>query len=190
MNFVLLFSYFFVLKVKDIIIDRIKKFDKSAFELLYQEYYERLCIYLMSYSSDKEKIEDSVQDIFIDLWNKRHTLSIQSSLNSYLYKAAYNQLMEKYRMEKRNDKMLSSYYHTAVMLAVETDPSIKSDKLTKLNQCIEALPEKCKEVFVQNKIVGLKYQLVAEKLGVSIKTVEGHITRAYSYLKDCLKRAV
>lgn len=53
-----------------------------------------------------------------------------------------------------------------------------------------ALPEKCKEVFVQNKIVGLKYQLVAEKLGVSIKTVEGHITRAYSYLKDCLKRAV
>ncbi|WP_282134517.1 RNA polymerase sigma factor [Seonamhaeicola maritimus] len=163
-----------------------KKGDQKAFEQVYSEYYEKLCVYLLSYTSDKEKVEDTVQDVFIKLWNKRKELTIRSSLKNYLYRAAYNMLMDKYRKQKRRDELLSSYYHTAVMRAIETDPSIKAEKIKKIKECIDLLPNKCKQVFMESKVTGLKRLEVAEKLNLSIKTVEGHITRAYSLIKKCM----
>lgn len=144
-------------------------------------------MYLKSYTSDHAKIEDTVQDVFIKLWHKRKRLSVKKSLKSYLYRAAYNTLMDSYRKQQRNDEMLSSYYHTAVMRAIETDTTIKTDKITKMKSCIELLPGKCKQVFVESKISGLKRAQVAENLNITIKTVEGHITKAYALLKMCLE---
>lgn len=140
----------------------------------------------MSYTTDKGKIEDTVQDVFIKLWDRRTDLDIKSSLKSYLYRAAYNGLMDKYRKQKRNDDMLSSYYHTAVMRAIETDPTVKAERLQKIKECIQLLPNKCQEVFVASKISGLKRDQISEKLNISLKTVEGHITKAYALIKDCL----
>lgn len=94
--------------------------------------------------------------------------------------------MDKYRKQKRRDELLSSYYHTAVMRAIETDPSIKAEKIKKIKECIDLLPNKCKQVFMESKVTGLKRLEVAEKLNLSIKTVEGHITRAYSLIKKCM----
>uniref|UniRef100_UPI003568DCFE RNA polymerase sigma factor n=1 Tax=Seonamhaeicola sp. TaxID=1912245 RepID=UPI003568DCFE len=71
--------------------------------------------------------------------------------------------------------------------AIETDATIKNEKLSKMKGCIELLPGKCKQVFVESKISGLKRAQVAEKLNITIKTVEGHITRAYALLKTCLE---
>lgn len=175
------------LEDKNIILERIKKGDQKAFEQLYMTYYESLCIYLKSYTSDHVKIEDTVQDVFIKLWHKRKRLTVKKSLQSYLYRAAYNTLMDNYRDQQRHDDMLSSYYHTAVMRAIETDSTVKNEKLLKMKRCIELLPNKCKQVFVESKISGLKRAQVAEKLNITIKTVEGHITRAYALLKTCLE---
>ena len=112
---------------KNIVLERLKKGDQKVFENLYSLYYEKLCIYLLSFSGDREKVEDAVQDMFMKLWSKRQSLNINTSIKSYLYRSAYNQLMDKYRKQKKNDEMLSSYFYIALMRAIEVDPKIRSE---------------------------------------------------------------
>lgn len=173
-------------KTQNILLHGLKNGDEKIFKKVYELYYEKLCVYLLSYCNDREKVEDVVQDMFIKLWSKRNELNIKTSLNNYLYRVSYNQLMDKYRQQKKKDKMLSSYYHTAVMRAIEEDPELKLKKLKKLDECLKLLPPKGKVVFVACKIKGQKYRYVSEKLNISIKTVEGHIRRSYVLIKECM----
>lgn len=170
----------------NITLEALKKGDKRAFEKLYAANYQKLCNYLLNYTNDRKKIEDVVQDTFINLWYKRHQLTIQVSLKSYVYRMAYNKLMDSFREQQKRDSLLSEYYHTALMRAANLDEEYKISQLKVLKQCIEKLPTRCSEVFRMNKFENKKYQQVADELELSIKTVEGHISKAYKYLKDCM----
>jgi len=168
------------------ILNSLKKGDKKVFEKLYSSYYQKLCSFLLSYCQDRDIIEDVVQDVFLNLWDKRRKINIQTSLNAFLYKSVYNKLMDKYRHLRLKNEMLSSYYHTAVMLAVEKENDRPNKDIRLLHQCMEGLPEKCKKVFMRGKVRGLNYNEISEELGISVKTVEGHVARAYRLLKECM----
>ncbi|MCR9228440.1 MAG: RNA polymerase sigma-70 factor [Flavobacteriaceae bacterium] len=170
------------------VINALKKGDKKIFEQLYSSYYQKLCSFLLSYCHDRTIIEDVVQDVFLNLWAKRRDISIRTSLNAFLYKSAHNKLMDKYRHLKLKNEMLSSYYNTAVMLAVENDNETSKRRLVLLNKCMEELPERCREVFTSGKVRGLDYREISEEFQISIKTVEGHFARAYRLLKECLDK--
>lgn len=164
----------------------IKSGNHKVFEKLYSDYYKKLCVFLLGYTSDLDLIEDVVQEVFFKIWENRRNINITSSLNNYLYKITYTTLMQKYRQLKKKNNMLSSYYYTALIQASENDQEAINYQLKKLKDCIEELPPRSKEVFNQNKLKGLKYSEVAKKFNISIKTVEGHISRSLSYLRECL----
>jgi RNA polymerase sigma-70 factor (ECF subfamily) len=171
----------------NIILKALNEGDSVVFDNLYSEYYQKLCTFLIGYTDDTAIIEDVVQDVFLKIWTNRKNLSIKTSLSGYLYKTAYTTLMEKYRQVKKKNNLLASYYYTAMIQAMESNQDEKNKRLKKLRKCIENLPERCRLVFYENKMMGLKYIEVAEKLNISIKTVEGHISRAMSILKDCMR---
>ncbi|WMI64124.1 RNA polymerase sigma-70 factor [Aestuariibaculum sp. YM273] len=164
----------------------IKNGNRKAFERLYSDYYEKLCTFLLGYTDDEIIVEDIVQDVFLKIWTNRKKINITTSLNSYLYKTAYITLMGNYRELKKKNNMLSTYYYTALIQASDTDDDEKTSLIKKLKNCIDNLPERSKEVFQENKISGLKYSEVAKKLDISIKTVEGHISRALSFIRSCM----
>jgi len=170
----------------NLIVLALKEGNQKVFEQIYTGYYEELCVYLLGYCQDREIVEDVVQDMFVKFWIKRSRLNIKTSIKGYLYKSSYYMLMNQYRSLKKKNKMLSSYYDTALMRAIEVDSSEQNEHLNKLEICIQKLPKRCREVFYESKISGLKHVLVAEKLNISIKTVEGHITRALGLIRDCL----
>ncbi|UBZ14989.1 RNA polymerase sigma-70 factor [Flagellimonas marinaquae] len=170
------------------ILNALKKGDKKVFEKLYSSYYQKLCSFLLSYCQDHEIIEDVVQDVFLNLWDKRREIKIQTSLNAFLYKSVYNKLMDKYRHLRLRNEMLSSYYHTAIMLAVEKEEDRPKKHIILLRQCMEGLPDKCREVFLGGKVRGLNYSEISKEFGISTKTVEGHIARAYRLLKECMDK--
>ncbi|MBD0825454.1 RNA polymerase sigma factor [Aestuariibaculum marinum] len=174
-------------KSLNIILKKLKNGDQDIFEKIYLEYHEILCIFLLSYTNDKNLIEDIVHDVFIKLWNKRKTVNITTSIKSYLYRSAYNKFIDTHREQKKQTEMLSSYYYTAVMQAINIDHSKKDDIVNKLDTCIKSLPKKCKNVFIKNKIEGQKYHQISQDLNISLKTVEGHITKAYKLIKGCLQ---
>ncbi|MBA4744115.1 MAG: RNA polymerase sigma-70 factor [Muricauda sp.] len=169
------------------IINSLKSGDKKIFERLYSDYYQKLCAFLLNYCQNRAIIEDVVQDVFLNLWMKRKDIHIKTSLNAFLYRAAYNRLMDKYRHLRLKNDMLSSYYHTAVILAADVDSETSKKKMKLLENCMEELPERCKEVFYASKIQGLNYKELSERFQISLKTVEGHISRAYRILKECMQ---
>lgn len=167
-------------------IEDLRSDSQQAFEILYTAYYKKLCTFLSGYTEDTDIIEDVVQDCFLKIWTDRKKINISTSLSNYIYKTAYNTLMNDYRALKKKNDMLSTYYYTALLQAQDNDEEMRNSQLNKLKKCIENLPERSREVFEENKIKGLKYSEVAEKLCISIKTVEGHISRALSYLRECM----
>ncbi|WP_461533997.1 RNA polymerase sigma factor [Sinomicrobium sp.] len=173
-----------------ILLKNIRDGDIHSFEKIYAEFYENLCRYLLNYTTDRGEIEDAVQDSFLYLWEKRRKIEIKTSLKSYLYRVAYNRLVDKFRNVKKRESVLDDYYHNAVMEVMESESEYKSQRIKKLEECIALLPERCREVFVACKISDMKYIQVAQKLNLSLKTVEGHITNGFKLVRKCLNNEV
>lgn len=171
-----------------ILISALRKGSIKAFEKIYAHYYERLCNYLLNYSQDRSKIEDVVQETFIMLWNKRKSLNIHSSLSNYLYRTAHNKMMDAYREKGRTDTFLMEYYHTALIRAEKKEDEYKKNLLQKLKACMQSLPQRCREVFTACKLSKKTNQEVAQEMDIALKTVEGHVSKGYRLLKECMEQ--
>lgn len=165
----------------------LKEGKQRAFNKVYALYYEKLSRYLLNYSQNYAQIEDVVQDTFITLWNKRKEIHIETSLQSYLYRAAHNKLMDEYRRHKKRDSFLNDYYYTAIMRADSQKEDHKAEQLKTLKNCIKKLPKRCREVFMESKLSQKTNQQIAADFKISVKTIEGHITKGYRLLKECIK---
>lgn len=169
-------------------IEAFKNGDEHFFEALYIAYFEKLCVYSLNYISDKDAIQDVVQDVFVDLWSNRKEIVITTSLNSYLYKIVYYKIMDVHRSAKKKNNLLASYYRKAIDFVIESDEDYIAERLEKLANCIEELPEKCKKVFIAKKIDKLKNEQVTEQLNITVKTMEGHITKAFKFIRNCMNQ--
>jgi len=168
------------------LVNSLKKGDQKVFKKIYSDYFEDLCVYLLNYTQNKELIEDIVQDTFIKIWVNRKKLNVKTSFKSYLYKSVFNNFIDNYRLKKKRDQFLENYYQEALIKAIEMDPEQKERRLKKLEECLQLLPDKCKKVFVSSKFTGMRHKEIALFFDISIKTVEGHISKAYSLLKTCM----
>jgi RNA polymerase sigma-70 factor (ECF subfamily) len=164
----------------------LKNSNKQTFQRLYSDYYVPLTVYLLNFMSDRQLVEDIVQDTFLKLWDKRKKIEIKGSFKSYLFRSAYNNMMDHHQDVSKNRIMLNQYIMLANDCYEEMDDDYKEKLLLKLEECIEQLPQKCKDVFVLVKIKQLKYKEVEQKINISQKTIEGHIRRAYFFIKDCV----
>lgn len=161
----------------------IRKGDESAYRHIFELYYPRLCRYTSNLTYNTAQAEDIVQEVFINFWNNREQLLITTSLKSYLYKSCQYKYIDTYRKKKKISEELEEYRHTKLMELEEKEESLDTDKLEILNNAINNLPPRCKEIFLLSKFGGLKYKEIATHLGVSKKTVENQIGRAYSILR-------
>jgi len=158
---------------------RIQKGDLKEFEKLFRELYSPLCSYANTYLQDKDKSEEIVQDIFYGIWKKRDTLSIEVSFKSYLYKAVQNNCLMLIQHHAVEDKY--KQYIKEEVSHFQSDPG-KEMELEELNKLVEntlnTLPERCRQIFSMSRFDGLKYKEIAEKLGISQKTVEANMGKA------------
>lgn len=168
-------------------ISALKKGDKQAFKTIYDSNIIGLIAFINGYTKNKTQTEDIVQETFIKLWKVRETLDLNISLKSFLYKTAYNSFIDNYRKKQRELTMLDNWmYNRSTELTIE-DEDIKGKKIIHMLKAIEALPPKCKEVFVLSKYEHLKYSQIAKKLNISIKTVEAQMGRAFSLIRKEFK---
>jgi RNA polymerase sigma-70 factor, ECF subfamily len=164
---------------ENIIFDKIKSGDKQAFEQLFREMYPALCNFANKIIGDLIMSEEVVQDIFYKLWDRRQNIEIRHGLSSYIYTAVRNQCLvylkhlkirEEYAMYISNDYMeqrsnVEDYLETAEIESI-------------LEETLESLPAKRRRIFELSRFEGLKYHEIAEKLSVSVKTIEANMTKA------------
>lgn len=168
-------------------ISALKKGDKQAFKTIYDSNIIGLIAFINGYTKNKTQAEDIVQETFIKLWKVRETLDLNISLKSFLYKTAYNSFIDNYRKKQRELTMLDNWMYNRLMELTIEDEDIKGKKIIHMLKAIEALPPKCKEVFVLSKYEHLKYSQIAKKLNISIKTVEAQMGRAFSLIRKEFK---
>lgn len=168
-------------------INDIKTGDRDAFKHAFDHFYNKLCNYTTNFTLDFDKAEDIVQAVFISFWNNREHIVITTSLKSYLYKSCYYKYIDTYRKGKRIDQKLEHYRYQKLIELEQKESGPKQKRLKVLNQAIQELPPKCKEIFILSKFEGLKYQEIADYLGISKKTVENQIGKAYTFLREKCK---
>ena len=166
-----------------LLLRQIREGNEEAFKSLFETYFTPLCRFIYLYLDDKAVAEELAMDIFIYLWENRDTFHIQLSLKAYLFQAARNKCLNELRKKK---EMVS--IDDAELSGLNTDvSSLETEELYRLiHEAILALPEKCRHIFVLSRQESLSNQELAQKLNLSVKTVEGQITIALKKIRKFL----
>ena len=166
------------------LIKRLKNNEASAWGEIVNSYSDQLFAYALSLCSDRELSSDIVQHVFITIFETRHNLNPYYSLKAYLYRATYNKFIDDYRKKKSMSALHDQYYFMLNQFASNTSDEDLSEKLGSMNIMISKLPTKTKAIFTLSKQSGLSNIEISESLNISIKTVEGHITKAFKLLRE------
>lgn len=161
--------------------------NQSAFEFLFNQHYTHLVGYITTYTQDKQLSQDIVQHSFISLWNKRDQLKLKTSPKNYLYTIAYNRYIDLYRKKLRDDNLLRELCLENLRNNIEENRDVLEKRIAKLKTITEKLPPRCKEILYLNKQRGLDYKEIAEKLGISPRTVEEQIRIAFKKIRKGFK---
>lgn len=166
-------------KINTDVLSLIRKGDEKAFEELFKAYYARLCEYSLALVADKEAAAEIVQDFFVKMWENRATLDIKS-LKAYLFRSIHNNSL-KYISKRIHFESIIDSREYGITAPVDFEMADKLDK--SLNE----LPPKCREIFLMSRLDKLRHNEIAEKLGISPRTVEVQIRKASHILKEKLK---
>ncbi len=169
------------------LIDGLKKGDEDAYKQLYKFYYLELCSYLNFMCLDKEMSQDLAQQVFIKIWKRRDSLSINYSLKKYLFSAGYNLYIDFKRKKTRDFILLDQLKNEAIHELLDIPDELFEIKINFILTEVNKLPSQCKKVFILGKKEGLKYKEISEELNISIKTVERHMSKALKRLRSSLE---
>ena len=172
------------------IVKSIRKGEKSAFELVFKKHFVELCDHARRYISDLDEAKDIVQYTFVKFWEIKESISIDTSVRSYLYRAVQNNCLT----YLRHEKVKEDYRKLSIDKSTEDDISdisnsgvnllISSELENKIKSSINHLPEGQRQIFEMSRFQGLKYREIATKLDISIKTVETQMSRCLSKLRE------
>jgi len=169
---------------------------KSDFSRVYSIYFPKLVRFAREFVLSTEDAENIIQDIFIYLWEHQEILGSLSNLNAFLFVLVKNRCIDFIRQKKLVERkreefeMVMDKELQLKMYALQQfdENALSSDDIEViLNNAINSLPEKCREVFILSRMEGLKYREIAERLNISTKTVENQIITALKKLRVELK---
>lgn len=160
---------------------------KSAIDRLYQQYHRRIFLFARSYLKMEDAAADIVQEVFINVWERRHTLSDNTNLDAFIFTATRNAVISVFRKKLSEQK----YVEFLQGMALDDQGCAENDAdynllEEKVGELIGKLPPKRREVYLLSRQKGLSNKEIAQALSISEKTVEDHMTKALAYLRTHL----
>lgn len=168
-------------------VECLKKNDFVAFDSLFHKYSENLYAFALSITRETFAAEEITQLVFLKVWEKRAQINEHLSFKSFLFSVAYNETISWLRKEKSKERRMSEFVQTVEFMTSETEYAIEFRDIEGMaNQIVESLPEKRKKIFRLSREQGFSNKEIANKLGISVKTVENQMTSALKYLREKL----
>ena len=172
---------------EQLLIEKLKSGDPDSFSDIFSAYYKDLIFFAYSFTHELSSAEDIVQDTFVKLWEDHENLNVTVSLKSILLKTIQNKCIDWHRHKKIVNNHSTYIIDNSPLYEYDTDNYVLRSELEEgIEKAIVNLPEKFKEAFEMNRFEGLKYQEIAAKLNVSIRTVEVRISKALELLRKSL----
>jgi len=158
-----------------------------AFDEVFRKYSKRLFRFSYNLLKSNEDAENIVQDVFLNLWSNRHKVEKGTSLKYYIFIIAYHSSINIIRKKSKESDFFKYLMSFQEPLEEAVDLQVEFRELDeKLKSIIDALPGRQKEVYILHKIEGLKYSEISERLGISVNTIENHMSRALKTIREKL----
>lgn len=167
------------------LMDRLRESDDLALKLIYKKYWNKLYVSAYNMLQDQQACEDIIQDIFINLWNKREVIEIKVSLKSYLFASARYEVYRQVRSGSVREELFDGISER-LSTPSEYGNIEHRELLSQVNSIVNNLSEKCKEVYKLSREEQLSHKEIATKLEISPKTVENHLNKALRQLRISL----
>ena len=173
-----------------------QKNNKLNFSRVYSIYFPKLVRFAREFVLSTEDAENVIQDIFIYLWEHQELLDSLTNLNAFLFTLVKNKCIDQLRLRKlleRKREEFKTVFDKEIQLKLYALQQFDENALSNedieiiLDNAINSLPEKCREVFILSRMEGLKNREIAERLNISAKTVENQMTTAIRKLRVELK---
>jgi RNA polymerase sigma-70 factor (ECF subfamily) len=167
-------------------LQRLRAGDERAFDAIYRDYYKGLYAFAANYISEYE-CEEVIQDVMMWLWENRSSLIPGMSLRSLLFTIVRNKCLNRIThlqiRQKVHHKLYAKYFHRFE----DPDFYATTEIFNSLTNAIDELPQPYREAFIMNRFQNFTYNEIAEKAGVSAKTVAYRISRSLLILREKLK---
>lgn len=158
--------------------------DSSAFEELYNRYWQQLYIFAFRKLRDAAEAKDAVQDVFINLWQRRHHLQVQTSLHNYLFAAVRYEVLRKYSAALKAAISPTAIEELSVASPAQATDAIREKELVQqLHDAVEQLPVKMKEIYLLSRNNHKPIAAIADELSLSEQTVKNQLSRALTRLR-------
>jgi len=183
-----------LMKSEEELLQLLQSGDENSIKLIFNKYYEGLCLYAESLTRNHQLAEEIVEDIFIHLWINAKSLSITKSIKNYLYRSVHNNCLkriDKLRTERKTLENIPYYLLDNELLqpfSVDQPLStlIARELEEKANNVLESLPEQCREIYKLNRFENQTYSEIAKKLNITVSTVKTQMSRAFQKFRDGL----
>jgi RNA polymerase sigma-70 factor (ECF subfamily) len=161
--------------------------DEAAFERVFKMHFKNLYAYALTILKNETEAEETVQQVFFKLWERSENLNVTGTIAAYLYRAVHNESLNflKHRKVKELHRLHVAYsMKNNPEQAKEKEFSRELEK--KYRDALNDLPEQCRTVFQLSRFENMKYREIADKLQISVKTVENHMGKALKFLRTRL----
>ena len=172
------------------------KVENGSFDRLYTNHYKKFVRFAYNFVRDSATAEDIVSNAILYYWENRARLPDDTNIEAYLLTVIKNKCLDQLRHIRMKEKALSEMFTNAqwdlnmritTLSALEPTELYAEEIYDKVNKALLKLPEKTQLIFRQNRFENLPNKVIAENLGISVKTVEAHITNALKWLRQELK---
>ncbi|MDL2208216.1 RNA polymerase sigma-70 factor [Parabacteroides sp. OttesenSCG-928-O15] len=168
----------------------------TDFEKVYLAYFSKMKYFARVYVHSEQEAENIVQDVFIELWERKEIVSLPINLTAYLFTSVKNkclnhlrhQVVQREAADQIQEAHLLKMQASINSLEIFDDQIFSEENIKEIvEKALNTLPEKCRRIFVMNKIEGRKQKEIAAELNISLNTVETQMSIAYKKLKNELK---
>ncbi|GAA0547804.1 RNA polymerase sigma factor [Chitinophaga japonensis] len=162
--------------------------DSAAFEALYHRYWQQLYIFAFKKLRQADEAKDAVQDVFINLWQRRHHLQVHTTLQAYLYAAVRYEILRRYAAALKAGVSPAQVEQLVLAAPAQaTDAVHEKELLQQLHTAVEQLPLKMKEIYLLSRNNHKPIAVIADELSLSEQTVKNQLSRALMRLRAHLK---
>ncbi|QSE98059.1 RNA polymerase sigma-70 factor [Fulvivirga lutea] len=159
------------------------KQELPLFETLFKEHFGGLTAFAVKYVQDVDEAKEVVHDAFIKLWEKHKGLEPDTNYKSYLYTSVRNRCLNKIRDRKKVVPISEANEE----LTADSTSTIETKELEReISYALNTLPNKCRKVFELSRVEELKYSEIAERMDISVKTVEAQMSKALRLMREHL----
>ena len=171
--------------IEKVLVSELKQGSKNAFSVIFIAYYKDLVLFATNFTHEIDSAEEIVQDTFAKIWEEHDAININVSIKSFLLKSVQNKCIDWLRHEKIKQKYSHEVFTNSINYEYNTDNHLINSEIEGLIKvALDKLPPEISQVYHMHRYEGLKYHEIAEKLNVSVRTVEVRIGKTLSLLRD------